>query len=196
MSAISQKILWIGLALAIVLGLLWQLYPLSDAQNRFDRLPLVGEGFAGEDVPLSDFEKSFFKDVNVLKRVYRIGNQTFFVTALDGTHNRHVVHDPYYCFTGSGWDIVDKKSIPLQNGDAEEVTISRNSRDKVALFWFTNGVVEYRSPLRYWMEATLRRLTLGWSGREPVLILIQPLDTTTDVDWKKVLGTFSPLINL
>lgn len=196
MSAISQKILWIGLALAIVLGLLWQLYPLSDAQNRFNRLPLVGEGFVGEDVPLSDFERSFFKDVNILKRVYRIGNQTFFVTALDGTRNRHVVHDPYYCFTGSGWDIVGKKNIQLQHGDAEEVTISRNSRDKVALFWFSNGVVEYRSPLRYWMEATLRRLTLGWSGQEPVLILIQPLDTTTDVDWKKVLGTFSPLINL
>jgi len=196
MSTISQKILWIGLAIAIVLGLLWQLYPLPDAQYRLDKLPMAGQNFAGEDLPLTEFEMNFFKNVNVMKRFYRIGNETFFVTALDGTHNRHVVHDPYYCFTGSGWEIVGKKKFPLKHGEAEEVILSKNSRKKAALYWYTDGVNEYRSPMRYWWEATLRRLTLGQSGPEPVLVMIQPMDTTTEVDWNKVLTSLSPLISL
>jgi hypothetical protein len=189
----SQKFLWIALLVAIVLGLLWQLYPLADAKNRIDALPLTGKGFTGMDVPLSDFEQNFFKGVNIIKRIYRIGHENYFVTVLDGTHNRHAVHDPYYCFTGSGWIIQNKKEISLKHGKGEQLVISKRNREKAALFWFSDGVIEYYSPLEYWWKATLRRLTLGSSSEESVLIMIQPLDTTKDVNWKNITETLKEL---
>jgi Protein of unknown function (DUF3485) len=192
----TQKILWAGLAIAILLGLIWQLYPLPDAKKRMDTLPLVGKGFVGTDVPETEFEQIFFKGVNVIKRVYRIEHANFFVTVLDGTHNRHVVHDPYYCFTGSGWTIQSKKEIPLKHGDGEELVISKNNREKAAIFWFTDGTIVYRSPFEYWWKSTIRRLTLGRSGQESILIMIQPLDTTKDIDWKKITDILSPLVAL
>ena len=121
----------------ILLSLIWQFYPLPDAQKRLDALPLYGKDFVSQDIPLSDFEETFFKNVNIIKRIYRIDSITYFVTVLDGTRNRHIVHDPYYCFTGSGWDIIAKKPFSLEHGDAEEITISKGNRTKGALFWFT-----------------------------------------------------------
>lgn len=196
MTESSKKILWIALGIAVVLGLIWQFFPLKNAQERLARIPLSGDHFVGENVPLTDFEEKFFKNVNVLKRIYRIEGVYYFVTALDGTDNRHVVHDPYYCFTGSGWDIKSEKNIPIKNGFAKEIIITKGAQEKAALFWFSNGKEDFTSPMRYWWDATLRRFTLGWSGEEPVLIMIQPLDSVTDVDWKKITTELAALSSL
>jgi Protein of unknown function (DUF3485) len=196
MSTVTKKVLWVCLIVAILLGFIWQLYPLQDAQARIETLPLSGHDYVGKDVPMTEFEQKFFKGVNVIKRIYRIDNYYYFITVLDGTHNRHVVHDPYYCFTGSGWDIVKKKEIPIKDGSAEDLIISKNGREKTAIFWFSNGAENYSSPFKYWIQATMRRLTFGLSGQEPVLIMIQPLDTTTDVNWKQITDTISPILTL
>lgn len=192
----SQKFLWIFLVVAIGLGLLWQFYPLPDAKKRIEGLPLNGPGFVGQDVPLNDFEESFFKNVNVLKRVYRVNDSNYFLTVLDGTHNRHVVHDPYYCFTGSGWQIDNADKISIQGGTAEQLLISKGAQNKSAIFWFSDGKDNFNSAWKYWMAATLRRLSLGYSGQEPVLVMLQPLDNTTDVDWNKILKTLYPITSM
>jgi Protein of unknown function (DUF3485) len=196
MKSTTQKFLWALLAIAVFVGLIWQFYPMPDAGKRLHALPLQGPGFIGQDEPLTEFELNFFKNANVVKRIYRVDHENYFVTVLDGTKDRHLVHDPYYCFTGSGWNIISKKRLSLVNGDAETLIISKGTHEKSAIFWFSNGKSTYASPLEYWWEATLRRLTLGWSGQEPVLVMIQPLDTVTDVDWKKVTGILDPLTAL
>lgn len=182
--------------IAILLGLIWQFYPLIDAKNRLNILPLQGPGFAGYDEPLSDFEEQQFKNVNLLKRVYRINNDNYLVTVLDGTHNRHAVHDPYYCFTGSGWDFISKKEIDIGNGTAEEIVLKRGVKTRSAIFWFSDGKTSFASPLEYWWKSTLRRITLGKSGEEPVLVMIQPSDSIPDVDWKKVILNIQPITKL
>lgn len=192
---ISNRSLWIFLAIAIVLGLLWQFVPLSNAEERFEALPLVGTQYGGKDIPLTEFEKSFFYRVNILKRGYNVQGDGIFVVVLDGTDNRHIVHDPYYCFKGSGWDIVSEKSVPIPNGTASLVNIRKGSEEKQAMFWFGNGSVNYDSPLKYWMETTLRRLTLGFSGPEPVLVLVQPVNHQT-FDWQELPKQFPSLFKL
>ena len=52
MSARNQKFLWLGLALAVVLGLVWEFYPLPDAQSRVRALPRSGLNFAGQDLTI------------------------------------------------------------------------------------------------------------------------------------------------
>lgn len=192
----NSKILWILLSVAIALGLAWQFYPLPDAHKRIDDLPLSGPGFAGRDVPLNDFEETFFNGVYVLKRVYRVDGNNYFLTVLDGTHNRHVVHDPYYCFTGSGWQIDEARKIPIQNGTAEQLLLSKGAQKKSAIFWFADGKSNFSETWKYWLTTTLRRLTFGYSGGEPVLIMLQPLDNVKDVDWSKILKTLYPITSM
>lgn len=191
----NNRGLWIFLAAAILLGLLWQFVPLQNAEKRLAALPLVGTQYGGKDLPLSEFEKNFFYQVNILKRIYKVQGEGIFVVVLDGTENRHIVHDPYYCFKGSGWDITAEETISIPGGTASLVNIRKGSEEKEAMFWFGDGSVNYASPLKYWMETTWRRLSLGLSGPEPVLVLVQPIDQKT-LDWQELPQQFPSLFKL
>ncbi len=191
----SQFWLWTALITAILLGILWQYAPLADASKRIETFPLKGLGYEGKDIPLEPFEEEFFQDVTVLKRVYAVDGQYFFITILDGTENRHVVHDPYYCFRGGGWEIVSDKPFPVKDGNASKLIIEKNGEQREALFWFSDGNTRHSSPLKYWLQTSLRRLSLGASGGEPLLIVVQPL-TSDPVDWKAFTQHFSKLFEI
>ena len=125
-----------------------------------------GPDFKGYNISLTPMEKEIFHDVNMIKRIYEIGKEKSFIYALDGTHNRHAVHDPTYCFRGSGWEIVSQDYYPIPGGNALLFKLYKQdtNQKKEALLWFSDGTHHYASPLRYWLETALRRLTLGYSG--------------------------------
>lgn len=172
----NRTLLWMILGLAIVLGALWQFYPLPDAKARMDNLPLLGNGYVGEVIPMEEWETKFFKKVGVLKRAYKVREQSIFLTALDGTRDRHAVHDPLYCFRGAGWEVASQNAIPIPGGTAVLVKLTKDKEQEEALYWFSDGETHYDSPYQYWWQTSLRRLTLGKSGPEPILITVQPLD--------------------
>ncbi len=188
-------ILWIALAAAVVIGILWQFYPLENAKKRAEELPLHGAAFTGEDIPLNDFEKDFFGEAAVVKRLYRVGKNNYFITVIDGTTNRHVVHDPYYCFTGSGWTIDHETVLNLEGGQITQLEISKGDERSHVIFWFSDSGHPYNSPWRYWWEATLRRLTLGKSGPEPVLTFVMLLDNQKP-NWQQFAELFPQLFHL
>jgi hypothetical protein len=190
-----SRYLWLGLVFTIALGFTWQFFPISDAKQRLLQFPLKGSNFSGVNVPLTPFESQFFQQINILKRIYTVSNQTFFIYALDGTHNRHLVHDPFYCFRGAGWEVVHQTPFQIPGGTANLVKLSKNGQVKETLYWFSDGFSHYKFPLRYWWQTTLRRLTLGLSGEEPVLIVIQPIEGVS-LDWKQLIDQFKPLAKL
>ena len=160
-------------------------------------MSLNGPGFTGQIVPLSEFERKFFNGVNVIKRVYTVEGQNYFLTVLDGTNNRHIVHDPYYCFEGSGWNITQVSLLSVPGGNANLVHINKDGAESQALFWFSDGTSRYTSPLRYWLEATLRRISLGYSGPEPVLIMIQPMNNNDkNINWHQTLNALHPVLQI
>ena len=173
----SQFALWVFLSFAVILALVWQFYPLQDASKRMNALPLYGPAFLGKKLQLTTFEKDYFKNVNIVKRLYDVEGINYFVTVLDGTKDRHAIHDPYYCFKGGGFEVVGAKEIAIPNGNGMLVQLKKDGRQVEALYWFSNGETHYSSALQYWLQATLRRLTFGLSGEEPVLITIQPVDS-------------------
>lgn len=191
----ASIILWTGLFLAVLLGLIWQFFPLPDAQKRLNQLPMAGTNFSAIDVPLTPFEKDFFKNINILKRIYRIDQQVVFIYALDGTHNRHLVHDPSYCFRGSGWEIKTQSPFQIPGGSANLVKLEKDGNFRDTLYWFSDGKHNFKSPLRYWWDTTLRRLTFGKSGEEPLLIVVQPVETET-LDWNKFIKDFPQIFTL
>ena len=64
-----------------------------------------------------------------------------------------------------------------------------------AMYWMSDGKHRYTSAPTYWWKSTLRRLTLGASGDESVLVILQPLAGKT-VDWNFLLDQFPALRDL
>ena len=64
-----------------------------------------------------------------------------------------------------------------------------------AIFWMSDGRERHSSPSRYWYQTALRRLTLGRSGSEPVLIILQPWPGQT-ISWDDVLTRIGPLFEI
>ena len=189
------KILWLFLTFAVLIGILWQFYPLEDANKRIHQLPVAGSDFEGKDLDLTPIETSFFKGVNYIKRLYTVGEDHYFIYILDGTRNRHAVHDPTYCFRGGGWEVTKKENYPIDGGIASRYFLERGTQRKEVLLWFSDGSLQYASPYYYWWQTTLRRLTLGTSNLEPVLIVIQPLHGSNK-EWNEFFEQFPQILKI
>lgn len=187
-----NKVQWIALALVLLMGVIWEFYPLSDASERLHSLPLSGPGFAGYDVPINETERAVFLDNHLVKRIYQVAGQHFFLSIVDGTHHRSAVHDPTLCFQGEGWSIEGRRPLRLVNGEGEILTLKRDEESREVLLWFSDGKQRYSSLIRYWYQTMVRRLSLGRSGEEPVRVIVQPVGKDP-VEWNKLLRDFYPL---
>jgi hypothetical protein len=190
----KENILWCIVACAMTLGLVWQFIRLPDGAERLAQLYPNGPGYSSTELSLTPQEKSFFNEINMIKRLYVIHKEKYFIYILDGTADRHAVHDPTYCFRGDGWKIVSQKDIPIDKGYAGLYTLEKGNKKKQALLWFSDGKTRYSWPMHYWFAATLRRLTLGWSGQEPLLFVVQPLND--DPKWLDHLDEIVSILNI
>lgn len=183
-----KSTLWLGL-LAVT-----SFMPLfSDTQERLSSIPLESSEFVGQDIPVKKSEKEFFKDVNILKRLYIIDNQEFFVTILDGTNNRGAISDPNNCFKNWGWTIQSEQSLPIKDGNANLIEISKEGQVRETLLWYTDGYSRYASSRRFTLKSLLRTLSFGFLGQESLLIVVQPLEGGK-MDWNKFFENFPQLL--
>jgi len=195
MNSRSQEILLGGLLFAVVLALAWDLVPLPDAQSRLAGLAPAGLGFTSREVPLNETEKSIFGSAQVVKRIYRAGRENFVVVIIDGTRNRHAVHDPTYCFRGAGWSIAGERSLTLPGGAGKVLSLRKGNETREAVFWFSDGRERHAQVARCWWQTALRRLTFGASGPAPVLVLVQPLENDRTA-WENLPITLPQLFEL
>lgn len=192
MSPSRHRFLWAFLAVAAILGAVWEFCPLRDARARLNSLPKYGPGFTGRDIPLDANEAGSFAGVSALKRLYQFRGYRFVLLVIDGSRDRHAVHDPVYCFRGAGWQTVKQETFPIAGGKVKWLRLKKQASETEAVCWFTDGVARYASALRYWWQTTVRRLSLGRSGAEPVLVIVQPYGGD-EVDWQEILREFEPL---
>ena len=188
----KAPVIWAAIALAVVAGGLWQLYPLPDAGERLEGLPRRGLFFAAEDLPVSETELKIYAGATVVKRFAQVRGQQVVLTIIDGTGNRHAVHDPLFCFRGAGWEVKGEGPMAVEWGEARWVQLSRRGEPADAVYWFTDGNRAFGSPLEYWWRTTLGRVTLGAAGAEPVLVVITPA-TEVPVDWTALLAAWPEL---
>jgi hypothetical protein len=181
----KQLWLWVVFGAAVVCGAIWQLYPLKDASDRLSKIPAQGFGFSSQALPLDGDEAKILRRANVVRRRYSLGKNSLVLTVIDGTGDRHAVHDPFYCIRGSGWDIISDNSFNIPHGEARLLRMRKNGRETEALVWFSDGLRRYPSASVYWKQTTLRRVTLGKSGEEPVLVNLQSMDGKP-VNWSEL----------
>lgn len=177
-----RQLLAAGLVLALALAFIWERVPLGDAQERVRRLPPEGFGFASRDLPLSEAEREIFGAATVTKRLYQLGRERFTLVIVDGSKNRHAVHDPTYCFRGAGWRIEGREGVSVPGGQIARLRLRKGDQRREAAYWISNGVVRHSSAARCWWQTGMRRLTLGGSGPEPVLVLVQPVEGSELLD--------------
>jgi hypothetical protein len=162
-----------GSILAIMVGSVWQYFPLAGAETRLVRVPTRGEGFMSCSMPILPEEQKMLGRAVAFRRRYCFINANFAVSVVDATLNRHAAHDPSYCIRGAGWQIVKDEQVAIRGGHARKMSIKRLHQETEILFWFSDGEKRHASFFQYWAQTTLRRLSLGGSGPEPVMIIIQ-----------------------
>ena len=64
------------------------------------------------------------------------------------------------------------------------------------LYWFSTDKSSCHSLPRYWFETALRRITLGKSGCEPILVLFRPHNQSDQFDWHRFIEVFLPRLNI
>ncbi len=179
-------ILWIALLFAIIFGAAVKWIPPHSEQSRLQRLPITGSFFFCTPLSLSPNELSFYGESKVTKRYYRFAQYDFVMIVVDGSANRHVVHDPLYCLQGSGWHINAREALSIDGGQADLLRISREGLNREAVFWFSDGRSRHASIVRYWLQTTLRRLMFGYFQPEPVMVILQSTGNANP-DWHKIL---------
>jgi len=185
MSPRSRIFLWAAFFSALGLSVIIELFPLPDASDRLDELPDSGTLFSSRDLSLTPVENSTLGQAQTLKRFYQFDRHRFILVAIDGSKNRHAVHDPKYCLTGSGWKIQAREAFDIEGGRADLLRLSRKGLKREALYWFSDGSSRHASVIRYWLQATIRRLTFGRSGPEPVLVILQSIGSDRP-DWEAI----------
>ena len=188
--ALRDRPAWKPLAIGVVVvgGVLtasafWLGTPQST--SHLQNLPQQGLLYTSAPLPLSSGESHHLRSVDVVKRRYRVPSATFDLLAIDGSANRHAVHDPTFCHRGDGWEIVSRQSLPLPRGEALWVRYRRGDESTQCVYWFTNAATQTPNTWWFWAAASWRRLTAGRSGCEPVLVVLQPAADVAP-DWTLV----------
>ncbi|MGB0744283.1 MAG: hypothetical protein ACPGSB_07130 [Opitutales bacterium] len=185
-------LLFSGLILLALVGLVVRGVQLEDASVRVAAFPRSGPGFSSQQVELTEFEKDMLGEASGYKFIYLWKGLGYALTMIDGTDNRQAVHDPRYCFRGAGWEIVGDEEIDFFGGHARRIELRQADLQSEALFFYSDGTDVFGSPLEYWMRATVRRWLRQFGGEEPVLVMVQPVEPGVPLD--AALGGLLPLL--
>lgn len=147
--------------------------------------------YSSTNVQLAPSEATQFASVDVVKRRVRTASGEFDLLVVDGTRNRHAVHVPTVCHLGDGWEPLASRPFEIDGGAARWVRMSRRGVTTECVYWFSDQEHRSASPWWYWSATTLRRLTGGRSGSEPVLVVLTQA-TESPVDWENALAAFTP----
>lgn len=180
--------LWVALIALVLLGILWG-SPGGTPGGRFKALPLTGPGFVGRDLPLDEVERQVYQRAESLKRLYLLDDTRFVLTAIDGTGNRHAVHDPLYCFRGAGWQVASEHAITVPGGEAKWLQLSREGHQTEVVFWFSNAGEHHTSASRAWKLGLWHRLSFGRGGSETALVVLQPGEDASP-NWTNLFARF------
>ncbi len=177
MKVLGESKWWVLLLTMVGLGSMWRFLTPETAEARLKQIPIRGVGFRSKEIALNDQDKTVFGEAKVVRRQYAGRGGGFLLTVIDGSRNRHAVHDPLYCLQGAGWQPVAQSNIELGKGNAHLMRLKKaTGEESMVYYWYSTPSLCFTASSRYWWHTTLRRLTLGKSGKEPLLVVVQPLD--------------------
>jgi hypothetical protein len=192
----KRPILWCALLLTAIVTLVWPLFPVPSAATRLASIPSSSPDFQSSPLELSAADRAFLGEAEAVQSLIAMrGGGRLVLTVIDGTRNRHAVHDPSYCFSGGGWQIRAKRAVKVPSGEATWVCLAKDTKRTEALWFFDDGQHQFNSPFAYWLKTSTRRATLGRSGAEPVLVTLRSLPDEA-VNWDRVRQILLPSLGV
>jgi EpsI family protein len=94
----------------------------------------------GANLPKSSEDRKRAAAGDLVIREYVSKEDALFLIAIQERGDRHRVHSPLNCYTGSGWTVLEKKTVVLE-GDKKvrRLLVNRNEAYRLVYYWFTNG---------------------------------------------------------
>jgi hypothetical protein len=172
--------------LTALIALIWPVLPMAGQQGRLAAIPLDGPDFSSDPLELTAEDRKFLAGAGAIQRILRPRQGTaIMLTVIDGSGNRHAVHDPSYCLAGGGWVIRSEKQMTTSSGVANWVSMEKGGEIMESLWFFDDGGRQFTSPLSYWWLSGLRRATRGLSGPEPLLVMLR-VPPGQEADWQRI----------
>jgi EpsI family protein len=149
MAAISNvkklKIIFLILLLVIIF-IYWfdQRRKNVEVDLSLDSISINIGGWHGANLTPSGREKNWVEQGDLIIRSYKKNNDTVYLVAIQEKGDRHKVHSPQDCYSGSGWVILRKDSISI--GDENDkykivrrMHVAKENNQRLVYYWFTNG---------------------------------------------------------
>jgi len=177
-----------------VIALLWPALPMAEGPDRLAEIPVDSPDFHSNPLELTPADKEFLAGASAVQRIVQPHHGApIMLSVIDGSGNRHAVHDPSYCLAGGGWVIRSQKKISMSSGEANWISMEKNGVTMEALWFFDDGSRQFTSPLSYWWRASLRRATRGLSGPEPLLVMMR-VPPGEQADWQRIRQVILPAL--
>lgn len=98
----------------------------------------------GADIELSQGEATFFKDSTYNKRIYAKADGTAVALLNISSDNIHQLHTPEYCWTGSGWQVTERRTLSANQSSnplpasTTFLKLRREDTELSLIYWFSN----------------------------------------------------------
>jgi EpsI family protein len=126
---LALRVGWVvGLLALTTLASAMVLYPevMDSSELRTRRIPNVIGGWMGQEVHIDDFVTQILETNDVMQRNYSnplFDNRPVQLAVVFSPSNRKVAHPPEVCYTGGGWEVMDKRMVS-RDGIPEMVRLS------------------------------------------------------------------------
>lgn len=168
---------WISLLLLVAGTVLLETVTTADVtidRKRLSRFPTTVMGMEGREQTLSEPVLQNLGLTDYLSRNYRSPSGGTWVDLYVGFYASQrtgaTYHSPLNCMPGSGWQVTEKKTVPLPGPDGaevrvNEVIIQKGERRQVVVYWYHDrGRVvasEYWAKIYMVIDAATRHRTDG-----------------------------------
>ena len=190
----KRPVLWCALICTAIITLGWPLLPVPSAQQRLASIPRASPDFQSSPLELSAADRAFLGKAEAVQSLVAMrGGGRLVLTVIDGSRNRHAVHDPGYCFSGAGRKIQSERTVTVPSGNAAWVATVKGDEKTETLWFFDDGRHQFTSLFEYWLATSSRRATIGRSGAEPILVTLRSLPDEP-VNWDRVRQILLPAL--
>jgi EpsI family protein len=109
-----------------------------------DNISMNINDWKGTDISPGEKEKNWVEQGDLIIRSYQRDNNTVYLVAIQEKGDRHKVHSPQDCYSGSGWVILRKDSISIgedsvKNKIVRRMHVVKDNNSRLVYYWLTNG---------------------------------------------------------
>lgn len=155
--------------------------------------PHTSNEFANKSIEPSMAEKNFHQSSDLYKKAFHINGQNVLVVIIDGKNDRHAIHDPEFCFKGSGWSISNSRKLPINGGQGNLIRLDKNGITSNCLFWFSDGHNKYSSFSQFVAATTLNKLKI-WDTKSNLRAVCIQSFPGQPVDFSRLSKDFDPVL--